>query len=411
MLGPRLPLGRWGGVPVGVDASWAGFAGLVTYALATAHFPYVVLGLPAAALWAAAVVAAVGQAGMVLAHEFGHILCARAFGVGTRRVTLFLFGGLAELDREPPSPRADVLVALAGPAVSAVLAAACWAAWRGLWAAGWVGGRDAPGLLNAGLPAGDEPVEVFKAAAVAVVGFWVLVNVAMTLFNLLPGFPLDGGRVVRGLAWWATGSPRRATRWASAAGVAVGCGVVGLAVWGAASGGGWAAAWPAAMGAALVAAARYSDARGRLRRALAGTPARRLMTPRAELHVVPAAASLRQYFDHALLGAGRATVPVEDADGRLLGVLTPRALAAVPESEWAATAAADACAPVPDAGRVLPGVDAVEALAWMQHTGRARLFAVDGAGRLKGVLTAADAARALRARVDLDADDPPGPPA
>ena len=405
-----------GGVPVGVDLSWLPFAGVVSYALATAHFPQVVPGLPAAGYWAAGILAAVGQAGMVLAHEFGHITCARAFGVPTRRVTLFLFGGLAELDSEPPSPKADVLVALAGPAVSAVLAVACWGLWRAAVAAGWVDGGPvadgyAPGLLTAGLPADAGAPGLLRAGAVAVVGFWVLVNVAMAVFNLLPGFPLDGGRVVRGLAWWWTGSAKRATRLASAAGVAVGCGVVALGLWWAASGGGWAAAWPAAMGVALVAAARFSDARGRLRRTLAGVPARRVMTPRADLHVVPAAATLRQYYENALLGAGRATVPVEGPDGALLGTLSPRVLAAVPEADWATTPAADACEPVPDAGRILPGVDAVAALAWMQQAGRTRLFAVDGRGRLRGVLTAGDAARALRARVDLDADEPPQPPA
>ena len=409
MLGPRLPLGSWGGVPVGVDLSWAPFAGVVSYALATAHFPQVVPGLPAAAYWVAGAVAAVGQAGMVLAHEFGHIWCARLFGVPTRRVTLFLFGGLAELDREPPSPRADVLVALAGPAVSAVLAAVCWGLWEATVAAGWVTGGEAPGLLTAGRAADTAAASAAKAGAVAVIGFWVLVNVAMAAFNLLPGFPLDGGRVVRGLAWWWTGSVRRATRLASAAGVAVGCGVVGLGLWGAGSGGGWAAAWPAAMGVALVAAARWSDARGRLRRTLSGTPARRVMTPRDDLHVVPAGASLEEYFRVALLAAGRATVPVEGGDGGLVGVLTPRVLGSVPREAWATTTAADACEPVPGGGRILPGADALAALAWMQKTGRTRLFAVDGAGRLKGVLTAADAARALRARVDLDADDPPGP--
>ena len=411
MLGPRLPLGAWAGVPVGIDVSWAPFAGVVSYALATAHFPQVVPGLTPAAYWCAGAAAAAGQAGMVLAHEFGHIYCARAFGVPTRRVTLFLFGGLAELDREPPSPKADVLVALAGPAVSAILAVVCWGLWEATVAAGWVTGGEAPGLLTAGLPADTGAAGAARAGAVAVVGFWALVNVAMAVFNLLPGFPLDGGRVVRGLAWWWTGSVRKATRLASAAGVAVGCGVVGLGLWGAGSGGGWAAAWPAAMGVALVAAARFSDARGRLRRTLSGTPARAVMTPRADLHVVPAAASLEDYFNVALLAAGRATVPVERADGTLAGVLSPRALGSVPREAWATTAAAEACEPVPDAGRVLPGADALAALAWMQRTGRTRLFAVDGAGRLRGVLTAADAARALRARVDLDADEPPEPPA
>ena len=413
MLGPRLPLGSVSGVPVGVDLSWLPFAALVTYALGAEQFPALMPGLPATVCWLAAGLAAVGQAGMVLAHEFGHIFVARAFGTPTRRVTLFLFGGLAELEREPPSPKGEVLVALAGPAVSVLLAGLCWALWRAAVAAGWAGvplsGDDlAPGLLTRGLAVGGAADDA-RAGAVCVLGFWLLVNAALALFNLLPGFPLDGGRVLRGALWWATGNLRAANRAASFMGVLVGAGVVCLGIWSAVSGGGWSAAWPMLMGAALIAAARWSDARGRLRRAVSGVPVRAVMRPADRVHTVPPDANLQQYFETSVLGAGLANAPVVDARGVLLGRLSVRVLGAVPREAWATVAAADVCEPVPDAARVLPGVDAVAALAWMQHTRRTRLDAVDGVGRLKGVLTAADASRALRRAIDLDAADPTAP--
>ncbi|QDT18110.1 Putative zinc metalloprotease Rip3 [Alienimonas californiensis] len=399
-------------MPVGVDVSWLPFAALVTWGLATEHFPLVLPALTPAFCWAAGAVAAIGQAGMVLAHEFGHIYCARAFGTPTRRVTLFLFGGLAELEREPPSPKAEVLVALAGPAVSVALAILCWALWYALTTLGWAGVEIteegfAPGLLTMGLAGGESLGDALRAAAVGVLGFWLLVNAAMALFNLLPGFPLDGGRVLRGLLWGATGNLKKANRAASAAGVAVGGMIVGLGIWSAANGGGWGAAWPALMGVAVIAAARWSDSRGRLRRAVSGVPVRRLMRPVALVHAVPAEATLQQYFEGSMLGLGRANVPVVRADGALVGRLSVRSLAATPPDQWPLLTAGEVCEPTPAAARVRPGVDAIAALSWMHHTGRTRLDVVDGGGRLIGVLTAADASRALHRVMDLE--PPPEP--
>ena len=412
MLGPRLSLGKIGGVPVGVDASWVPFAAMVTYALGAEQFPAVMPGLPDVAVWAAAAVAAVGQAGMVLAHEFGHILVARGFGIGSNRVTLFLFGGLAELSGGPPTPKAEILIALAGPAVSALLAGLFWGLWRAAVAAGWAGIdpsplSPAPGFLSTGLVESGDPWTAAKAAAVCVLGVMLLVNAALALFNLLPGFPMDGGRVLRGFLWAVTGNLPRATRAASAVGVLVGGGIVALGVWGVTGGGGWAAGWPVLMGAAVIAAARWSDARGRFRRAVSGVPVRELMRPVDKLHTVPDRASLQGYFDVAVLELGCPKVPVVDGDGVLLGRLTTRCLAKVPREAWPTTAAADACEPVPDAARVQPSVDAVTALAWMQHARRGRLYVVDGAGKLKGVLSDGDASRAFRAAVDLDVGGPP----
>ncbi len=165
------------------------------------------------------------------------------------------------------------------------------------------------------------------------------------------------------------------------------------------------------MGAAVVAAARWSDCRGRLRRAAAGVPVRRLMRPADAVLVVPAEATLQQYFEQTLLARGRANAPVVAADRTLLGRLSVRSLAAVPLEAWPTTAAATACEPVPDAGRVRPGVDAISALGWMHRSRRTRLDVVDGGGRLVGVLTAADASRALHRVMDLEVPAPPVPPA
>jgi Zn-dependent protease len=155
--------------------------------------------------------------GSILLHELAHALVGRRLGLPVERITLFIFGGMAELGREPDRPRVELLTALAGPAVSLLLGVASFAA--GLWLAG-------------PLPGAPAEIGDFRHfGAVATVLLWLgPTNVLLGLFNLVPGFPLDGGRVVRALIWWQTGDLRRATRWASRGGqlVAAALAVIGV---------------------------------------------------------------------------------------------------------------------------------------------------------------------------------------
>jgi Zn-dependent protease/CBS domain-containing protein len=152
-----------------------------------------------------AVVSAALLIGSILVHELAHALVGRRFGLPVERITLFIFGGMAELGREPDRPKVELLTALAGPAASLVLGAGSFAA--GLWLAGPLPGTPA------------EIGDFRHFGAVATVLLWLgPTNVLLGLFNLVPGFPLDGGRVVRALMWWKTGDLERATRWASRGG-------------------------------------------------------------------------------------------------------------------------------------------------------------------------------------------------
>jgi len=188
-----LRLGKVFGIPIGLNYTWFIVFVLVTLSLATGYFPsryanwsgigYLGLGLLTSSLFFAS----------VLLHELAHSMVARAWGIPVRSITLFIFGGVANIDREPERPLAEFLVAVAGPIASLLLAL-----FFGLL---WLGGR----LLD--------------VAALAALGYYLAnINLGLAIFNMIPGFPLDGGRVFRSLVWAATGDMYRATRWATGTG-------------------------------------------------------------------------------------------------------------------------------------------------------------------------------------------------
>ena len=194
-----FPIGKIFGIRFDVHTSWLPIYALVVATLANVG-PLAALGHIAA--YAVAAVAALALFGSVVVHEIGHALTARRFGVQTSSIALFLFGGVATLEAEPPTPAADALVALAGPAVSACVALAAYGAMR---------------LVDVVIPAG------FADAAASILGYIIVVNAMLTAFNLLPAYPMDGGRVLRAIVWQARHDRDGAT--ATVALVGIGFGV------------------------------------------------------------------------------------------------------------------------------------------------------------------------------------------
>ncbi len=201
MFANRWQLFRLYGIPISVDVSWLIILALITLTIASS-FPVLMhqyYGQAAPTLapyqsWITGFIAALAFFTCILLHELGHALAARAMGMPIKGITLFLFGGVAELEAEPPSARTDFLMAIAGPAVSLFLGIAfglsAWAGFHNGWA---------PPLVT-------------------VLGYLSFVNFLLLAFNLVPAFPLDGGRVLRSILWGTTGNVRRATHWASVAG-------------------------------------------------------------------------------------------------------------------------------------------------------------------------------------------------
>ena len=240
------------GIPINVHVSWLVIYGLITWTLATGYFPRALPDLPAAAHWANGLLAAFLLFVSVLLHELSHSFVAMAHGLSVRGITLHVFGGVSHLEDEAPSPRAEFLIAVVGPVTSFAIAAVLWA----ISAAGFV-----------------QPVW-----AHAVVTYLVLVNVAVGIFNLVPGFPLDGGRLLRAALWKWKGTLGQATYIASRVGVGFAFALMALGVWQILGGAVLGGFWFIVIGMFLRGAADASYSQMALREALARLPVRDIMT-------------------------------------------------------------------------------------------------------------------------------------
>jgi Zn-dependent protease len=361
-----LRFGRIAGIPVG--ASWSALliALLIAWYLGGQLLPTQVPGLVPAAYWLAGAAGAGLFLGSLLAHEVGHALVARRAGLRVRGITLWLLGGVAQLEDEPASPGDELRVAIVGPAVSLALAVGF--------------GLAAAALSLAGVP----------TLAVVVAAWLALGNAALAVFNLLPAAPLDGGRVLRGLLWRRHGNRVRASVTATRAGVWVGAGLIAYGLLGAFTGWGFGTLWTALVGWFLVTAARQERDQAILGRGLAGLPADQVMAPAPA--VAPAwftvDAFLRNYVE-----PWQATVlPLRSFDGRPAGVVTAAALYAVPHDRRHIVRAGDVAIPMSALLVVAPDQPVGDLAARL--AGGRTVAAVVARGQLLGIITADDLARA-----------------
>lgn len=192
----RLVLGAILGIPIELHLSWVPVFGFVTWTLATRFFPNVYAGQPRLSYWLVGIIASLLLFGSLLAHELGHAIVARRRGLPVIRISLFILGGMVEVDIDRGSAKDELLMALAGPGASLLLGV--------LFAAIWLGGDRLALLLHSQLALGLGAIAAYLACC----------NLLMAAFNLLPAFPLDGGRVLRAALWIWSGSRDGATRWA-----------------------------------------------------------------------------------------------------------------------------------------------------------------------------------------------------
>ena len=357
--------GRIAGIPVG--ASWSALliAALIAWSLAGSLLPAEVPGLAPAAYWLAGLAGAGLFLGSLLAHEVGHALVARRAGLRVRGITLWLLGGVAQLEDEPASPGDELRVAIVGPAVSLALGVGF-------------------GLATAALAALGAP-----AVAVAVTGWLALGNGALALFNLLPAAPLDGGRVLRGLLWRRHGSRLRASVTATTAGVWVGGGLVAYGLLGAFTGWGVGTLWTALVGWFLVTAARQERDHAVLRHDLGGLRADQVMTPAPA--AAPAWFTVDAFLRNYVQPWQAAVLPLRGFDGQAAGVVTAAALESVPPERRHIVRAGDVAISVAELLVVAPGQPVAD-LAPRLAAGRT-VAAVVAGGQLLGLITPADLAR------------------
>jgi Zn-dependent protease/CBS domain-containing protein len=346
-------LGRLFGVEVVADFSLLIIFALVTFNLGAGVFPRWRPDWSIAMTWGVALTAALTFFSSVLIHELSHALTARAFGIEVRRITLFLFGGMAHMEREADSPKAEFFVALVGPVTSAALGAL--ALWLGL---DWAG----PGVAQAA--ATEDPVVLANAlrdvGPVPMLLLWLgPINILLALFNMVPGFPLDGGRVLRSILWATTKDLAKATRWSAGAGQAV---ALALMAWGlfnlfyGALGSGL---WLILIGWFLNNSAKLSYEQLLLRQELESVPLERVMRTRL-LRVEPTL-TLDRFMHDCVMRSEQQAFPVE-AQGRLLGIVRLADVRRLPQSEWQAATVAQVMVPTNELVSLPPNARAEQAL-------------------------------------------------
>jgi Zn-dependent protease/CBS domain-containing protein len=386
-----IRLFRVAGIEVDVDWSLFAIFALVTFSMGTGVLPRWHPEWPAALVWVIALTAAVLFFVSVLLHEMSHALVGRAYGIPIRRITLFVFGGVAHLESEPATPKAELLMAIVGPITSIVIG----------------GLATLVGLALAG-PAtqlSDDPELVARAMGPgATILLWLgPINLMLGVFNLVPGFPLDGGRVLRAALWSATGDLMKATRWASAAGRAfaamlMACGILmmfgfRLPFFGSGTIGGL---WLVLIGWFLNNAARASYAQLVIRQRLSHVPVTQVMLSR--LQTVDPDTTISELVHDYVMGTDQTSFPVLEGNS-LVGLVSSRDVRNVPYDQWPFVTVRQLMTPASNVTAIDANAGADEALEKLASSDADQLPVVDH-GEVRGFVRRQDILKWLTLQPD-----------
>jgi Zn-dependent protease/CBS domain-containing protein len=374
MFTNRIPLFTLFGIKVGLDYSWFLLAILLVWSLSAGYFPWALPGLDTATYLWMGIVGAAGLFGSIIFHEYCHALVARRYDLPISRITLFIFGGVAEMDDEPRTAASEFWMAIAGPIGSFVLAAAMFV------------------LVAGGLFALDSPIA-------AVVGYLAFINLILAIFNLLPAFPLDGGRILRAAVWWFTGSFQKATRIAAATGSVLAIALIGLGVINIIGGAFVQGIWQMLIGFFVYSAANASRAHAELRGSLHGIPVSRIM--RRDCVTVPADTPVQKLVEEYFYRHFYKVFPVVDGSGRPVGVIGLKDVANASRDDWRSVRTSDIMKPLTQDNTVSSDAPAYKVLQQMQRRQNSRLLVTDGQ-TLKGIITMRDIMSYLAVRDELD---------
>ncbi|HHC07206.1 MAG TPA: site-2 protease family protein [Actinobacteria bacterium] len=363
----HLRIGRIAGIPVELDLSWFLVVVLLSWSFAAGFYPTSAPGASPIAYWVAGTATALLLFASVLVHELAHSLVARSVGVPVRRITLFIFGGVSELAREPRRGSHALWIALVGPASSLVLA----------------------GLLFLVRPAFG-----WSRLALALVSYLALINLMLGLFNLIPGFPLDGGNVLRAVLWQRWRDPRRATIVAANIGRFVAYLFVAFGLWLAFTGAIYDGLWIMFIGWFLESAAVTQIQQLHLRDLLEHERVADWMNP--SYAYLPADTTLGELAAWHVLGVDDRVFVVRDGD-RAIGITSRARFEEVPPERWATTTVAEVMVPVEAATTLRVDDDLWTAVEHLEEAEADRVLVVAGDGHVVGTFSTDDVNRALRA--------------
>lgn len=374
MYGRKIHLFTIVGFNVSIDFTWLLLAVLVTWSLARGLFPAWFGNYSMATYWWMGVAGALGLFLSIVFHEFCHSIVARRFGLPIKGITLFIFGGVAEMEHEPQNARTELLMAIAGPLSSVVLGFVFLLVYALGTIIRW-----------------PEPVG-------GVLWYLGWLNLVLATFNLLPAFPLDGGRVLRSILWFAKGNLRWATRVASTVGSGFGVFLIVIGLLHFINGWVITGIWYSLIGMFIRGAALMSYRQVLVRNALSGETVAHFMQP--DPITVPPSVSIRDLVDNYFYKYHYKMFPVSE-DGALTGCITSNEVKNIPREQWSTLHVQDVLVPCSIDTTISPDTDAMRALSLMNKTGRSRLMVVDG-DRLVGVITLKDMLKFLDLKIDLE---------
>ena len=371
MMESNIKLGLVRGIPIGLHRSWFLIFILVTWSLASAYFPAEYPNLSTPVYWGLGLITSVLFFGSVLLHELGHAFIAQRNRVPVRRITLFIFGGVAQMGRDPATPGTEFRIAIAGPVVSLALAAV----FAGFW------------YLDRAIP--------YLAAP----SLWLArINLLLGLFNLVPGFPLDGGRVLRSAIWKITGNFQRATHIAATFGQVVAFGFIVWGLYTVLRGQFFTGFWLVLIGWFLQNAAAATYRQMTLRESLGGITVRQMMV--SPCQEVSGSVSLMELVNQRVFKEGAQCFYIANT-GQLDGLLTLKDITSIPRERWERVTAEQAMVPQEQLVTATPDMDLVQALSLMDDTPYAQLPVMEG-DRFVGMLSRDQIIHFIRLRTELN---------
>jgi Zn-dependent protease/predicted transcriptional regulator len=358
---PKIKIGTVFGVELGLHYSWIVLAVLIAFSLAS-HFRAVNRDWTESVIWASALLTSVLFFGAIIVHELSHAMIAKMRGLPVSRITLFMLGGAAQIEKEPTDPKTEFWMAIAGPITSMVIGF---------------------GLLGVALVAGWSRGAVPATPGQAILVWLGYINIVLAVFNMLPGFPLDGGRVLRAIIWWINKDAARSTRIAVRVGQVVAVLFIVIGIYEVFGGLLISGMWMAFLGWFLLQAANASLMQSQAVSLLRNFLVRDLMTP--EWNAISPATSVEDLVHQAILRTGARFFLVID-QGTLLGIVTPMEIRELDRSLWPQTPVRAIMIPTEKIHSVTPDAPAMRALEIMgrENVGQVPVIAN---GRVAGVVS------------------------
>ena len=360
-----IPIGRVFGIAIDLDYSWFLIVGLLTWILAVSYYPAEFRDWNVGGYWIMGLATAVMLFVSVLIHELGHSIVARRYGIPVPRITLFIFGGVSQIATEPPNAAAEFWIAVIGPVVSFALAAIFWEL---------------------------EPLLAWSQPLFALAEYLALINLILGVFNLIPGFPLDGGRVFRAILWKVTGKYQRATAAAALTGRFFGFVLIFLGVWQALNGNFIGGLWIAFIGWFLESAAGSQLQQEVLKNLLGEHKVLDVME--RNFPQVDGGITLQELVDKYVLQEAFHYIVVKDTSGPA-GMVTLKGIRAVPRAAWPATPVSQVMIPFQKLTTTRPDAVLWSVLEKMGRDGVNQLPVVEGSG-IVGILSREDILHYLR---------------